>query len=90
MELNLAYEIIKFYVRESFYYHILNSMLRTMKTTEEFKPCVFPFYENYHAIKMIYMNELVENNRRIPAQTLYRGAKLRLRDFMSLVPGAFI
>jgi hypothetical protein len=38
-----AKEIINFYVKESFYYQILNSMLRTLKTTEEFKSCVLPF-----------------------------------------------
>lgn len=28
-----AKEILQFYVRESFYYQVLNSMLRTLKTT---------------------------------------------------------
>ena len=82
--------MIKFYVRESFYYQVLNSMLRTMKTTEEFKPCILPFCENYHSVKMFYMNDLVENGRVIPPQTLYRGAKLRLRDFLALKPDTYI
>jgi hypothetical protein len=29
-----AEKVIKFYVRESFYYQVLNSMLRTLKSTE--------------------------------------------------------
>ena len=36
------------------------------------------------------MNDLVENNRVIPAQTLYRGTKLRLRDFKALIPNTYI
>lgn len=65
-------------------------MLRTMKTTEEFKPCIFPFYENYQAIKVFYKKDLEAWGRKIPAQTLYRGAKLRKRDFLVLKPGVFI
>ena len=65
-------------------------MLRTMKTTEEFKPCIFPFYENYQAIKIFYKQYLDENKRVIPAQVLYRGAKLKRRDFEVLQPGVFI
>lgn len=65
-------------------------MLRTMKTTEEFRPCIFPFYENYHAIKHYYNKDLSQSLRKIKAQTLYRGAKLRKRDFNVLQPGVFI
>ena len=65
-------------------------MLRTMKTTEEFRPCIFPFYENYHAIKLYYNKDLSQSLRKIKAQTLYRGAKLRKRDFNVLQPGVFI
>lgn len=65
-------------------------MLRTMKTTEEFRPCIFPFYENYHAIKYYYNKDLSQSLRKIKAQTLYRGAKLRKRDFNVLQPGVFI
>ncbi len=82
--LEQAEPIVKFYVRESFYYQILNSMLRTLKSTEEFKPCILPFNENYHAIKLYYQEYLKEHNRKIPAMELYRGAKLKLRDFNSL------
>jgi hypothetical protein len=32
--LEQAEQVIKFYVRESFYYQVLNSMLRTLKSTE--------------------------------------------------------
>lgn len=88
--LEQAEPIVKFYVRESFYYQILNSMLRTLKSTEEFKPCILPFNENYHAIKLYYQEYLKEHNRKIPAMELYRGAKLKLRDFNSLQPGVFI
>lgn len=38
-----AEQIIKFYVRESFYYQVVNSMLRTLKSTQEFKSCILPF-----------------------------------------------
>ena len=85
-----AEQIIKFYVRESFYYQVLNSMLRTLKTTEEFKTCILPFNETYHSIKHFYQTFVKECSRKIPAMVLYRGAKLKLRDFKSLQPGVFI
>lgn len=85
-----AKQIIRFYVRESFYYQVLNSMLRTLKTTEEFKTCVLPFNETYHSVKYFYQQFVKECNRKLPAMTLYRGAKLKLRDFKSLQPGVFI
>ena len=72
-----ARKIISFYVRESFYYQILNSMLRTMKTTDEFRPCILPFNETYQAIKCFYSRK----KSKIAKQTLYRGAKLRKKDF---------
>ena len=64
-------------------------MLRTMKTTEEFKPCVLPFNETYHAIKFFYHRDL-HPHRKLPEMTLYRGTRLRARDFNSLKPGVFI
>ena len=85
-----AQEIIKFYVRESFYYQVVNSMLRTLKTTEEFKPCILPFNENYHSVKYFYQEYVKECGRKIPAMELYRGARLKKRDFTSLEPGVFI
>ena len=71
-----ARKIVSFYVRESFYYQIVNSLLRTMKTTDEFRPCVLPFNETYHSIKTFYKLK----KGIVPKQTLYRGAKLRKRD----------
>ena len=65
-------------------------MLRTMKTTSEFKPCILPFYENYHALKMFFLKDLLKNNRVIRPQTLYRGTKLKQRDFNALKPNLFI
>ena len=65
-------------------------MLRTMKTAEEFRPCIFPFYENYHAVQHFYKRDMEKSSRRIAAQTLYRGAKLRQRDFRVLEPGVFV
>lgn len=76
--------MIKFYVRESFYYQVVNSMLRTLKTTEEFKPCILPFNETYHSIKYFYHESVKEYNGKIPKMELYRGAKLKMRDFKSL------
>ena len=89
-DLKQAKSIISFYVRESFYYQILNSMLRTMKTPEEFRPCILPFNETYHSVKMYYLHNLLKNKRKIPAQTVYRGAKLRKRDFNNLNIGTYI
>jgi hypothetical protein len=34
--------------------------------------------------------DLEKNNRKIIPQILYRGARLRMRDFNSLKPGIFI
>jgi len=65
-------------------------MLRTLKSTEEFKPCILPFNETYHAVKIFYEDYVKQNNRKIPAMELYRGAKLKSRDFKSLEPGVFI
>ena len=61
-----------------------------MKTTQEFKPCILPFNETYHSIKMFYTQDLVDNKRKIFQQTLYRGARLRKRDFNSLKVGSYI
>jgi hypothetical protein len=65
-------------------------MLRTLKTTEEFKPCILPFNENYSSVKIYYERFLKENNYRIPPMTLYRGAKLKQRDFANLRKGIYI
>lgn len=65
-------------------------MLRTLKTTEEFKPCILPFNETYHSIKYFYHESVKEYNGKIPKMELYRGAKLKMRDFKSLQPGVFI
>jgi hypothetical protein len=88
--LGQAKEILQFYVRESFYYQVLNSMLRTLKTTEEFKPCQLPFNETYHSIRLYYQHYLQHHSRKLPAMTLYRGARLKKRDFRSLKAGDFI
>lgn len=64
-------------------------MLRTMKTTQEFKPCVLPFNETYHSIRFFYQKELLPS-RKLQQMTLYRGTRLRLKDFQSLKPGVFI
>jgi len=65
-------------------------MLRTLKTTEEFKPCILPFNETYQSVKIFYQQFLKDNHRKVPEMTLYRGAKLKKRDFKSLNPGDFI
>ena len=85
-----AAPIVEFYVRESFYYMVVNSMLRTLKTTEEFKPCVLPFNETYHSIKHFYNDYLTQHQRKLPPMTLYRGAKLKKRDYQGLQPGDYI
>jgi hypothetical protein len=59
-------------------------MLRTLKTTEEFKPCILPFHETFHSVKLFYQDFLKEKQRKLPAMTLYRGAKLKKRDFKQL------
>lgn len=62
LSLEQAAQVIQFYVRESFYYQTLNSMLRTVKTSEEFKPCNLPFNETYHSIRLYYHNFLSSTN----------------------------
>ena len=83
-------KIVSFYAGESFYYKILNSLLRIMRTAEEFKPCILPFSETYQAITSFYKKDLHSWDRWIPAQILYRGATLKKRDFEILQPGVFI
>ena len=39
---------------------------------------------------MFYTQDLVDNKRKIFQQTLYRGARLRKRDFNSLKVGSYI
>jgi hypothetical protein len=65
-------------------------MLRTMKTTAEFQPCIFPFYETYNSLKVLYDIDLKQSSYTIPAQTLYRGTPLRDGDVNRLKPGTFI
>lgn len=65
-------------------------MLRTTKTTEEFRPCILPFNETYHSIKLFYNTELEKKKRKIEAQTLYRGAILREKDFKKLKKSVYI
>ena len=65
-------------------------MLRTLKTTEEFKPCVLPFNETYNSIKIYYSEKREKLNRRIPAMTLYRGARMRKIDFQALKVNSYI
>ena len=62
-------------------------MLRTMKTTDEFRPCILPFNETYHAIKCFYKQN---NKGKIKKQTLYRGAKIRKKDLEGLKPNVYI
>ena len=65
-------------------------MLRTLKSTEEFKPCILPFNETYHSVKMFYNEFIKQHKRKIPKMKLFRGARLKKRDFNSLEPGVFI
>jgi hypothetical protein len=36
-------EVLKFYVKETFYYVLTNSVLRLSRSAEEFRPCTIPF-----------------------------------------------
>ncbi len=47
-------DILSFYVRETFYYVLINSILRLSRSPEEFRPCTIPFSETYHSIKHYY------------------------------------
>lgn len=83
-------DIIGFYVRETFYYALLNAMLRLSRNSEEFRPCVIPFNETYLAIKHIYKQYLGPTRNKISKFTAYRGAKLRNSDVKSLQIGSLI
>lgn len=65
-------------------------MLRTVKTTEEFSPCILPFNETYHSIKQFYNHEMEQNKRKIHKKTVYRGTKMKKKDFRLLKKGVFI
>ena len=85
-----ARDILTFYTCESFYYKILNSMLRTLKNPKEFHPCTLPFNETYNAIKLFYRERLIKNKRKIKPMTLYRGSKLSRSDLNKIRPGVYI
>lgn len=74
------FDVLRFYVQESFYYKLTNNMLRICRTVEEFKPLTIPFNENYHAIKHFYQQSMTQNKLGLPV-TLYRGATLKQMDF---------
>jgi hypothetical protein len=79
-----------FYVRETFYYALLNAMLRLSRNAEEFRPCVIPFSETYLAIKHFYKQALRGHGEKRQRFTAYRGAKLRRNDVKSLRVGSLI
>lgn len=83
-------DILKFYVRETFYYALTNSILRLSRSSEEFRPCTIPFNETYHAIRHYYKKYLNETNRVFKKFITYRGAKLRNSDVKSLSIGSYI
>ena len=44
----------------------------------------------YNSVKIYYNEYLSEHSRKLPGMQLYRGARLKKRDFNSLKPGVFI
>lgn len=70
-------------MRETFYYVLVNSILRLSRSSEEFRPCTIPFNETYHAIRHYYSRFRNETNR-INRILTYRGSKLRNNDVKSL------
>ena len=77
-------------MRETFYYALLNAMLRLSRNSEEFRPCVIPYNETYLAIKHLYKQYLGPTRNKISKFTAYRGAKLRNSDVKSLQIGSLI
>lgn len=83
--------VLRFYVRETFYYKITNNLLRTCRNLNDFKPIILPFNENYNAIKHLhdcYIQHLVstysDNLTTTPVYYLYRGASLTKSEFQSI------
>lgn len=83
-------EVLQFYVRETFYYVLTNSILRLSRTAEEFRPCTIPFNETYHAIKHYYKKYRLETKNKKKQIVVYRGAKLRNSDVKALAVGSYI
>ena len=52
-------KILCFYKVESFYYHVLNTMLKICKTPSEFMHIALPTAETYVVIKDIYDSEII-------------------------------
>ncbi len=84
------FDILRFYVQETFYYKLTNNMLRVCRNVEEFKPLTIPFNENYNAIKYFYNHTLQTQSNELPSYQLYRGASVKQMDFNQLKQGDFI
>ena len=81
--------ILNFYVRETFYYGLTNSILRVSNSSESFRPVAIPFNENYHAIKTFYL-EYKKQVTRPKKLVCYRGSTLRKSDVERLKVGGFV
>jgi hypothetical protein len=80
-----AEAILKFYVKENFYYSTVNCLLRLARSSEEFRPCTVPFNETYQAIK--HFHSLSSNRKGFRA---YRGAKLKGAEVNALAIGSYV
>lgn len=82
--------MLQFYVRETFYYVLTNSILRLSRNSEEFRPCTIPFHETYHAISHFYQHTRKQDGKAVKKMVVYRGAKLRNSDIRAIEIGAYI
>lgn len=73
--------ILRFYADETFYYGQVNNLLRTVREPDNFKLVELAFNEMYHSISHFYNIYRSENRGIIPAQKVYRGARLKDKDF---------
>ena len=53
--------LLALYKKQSFYYNVLNSMLRVCRRICDFEPIALPYAETYRSIKYFY-DELVKKN----------------------------
>ena len=70
-------KLLALYKKESFYYNVLNSMLRVCRRISDFEPISLPYAETYRSIKYFYDKFIKKNNYQRPKMTVYRGCRLQ-------------
>ena len=79
--------MLRLYKKESYFYKILNTKMRTFRTFKDFEKCCLPFFELYHTIELLYLQNIKEESKAEKPRgdlLVYRGCKMSDDEFKRL------